>query len=291
MLQKMHKRCVLPALVGILFSLGSISQSVSGEAMADVGIPAPNQPGLVSPAELSDGRTLSPTLTIKASDPGTELLTVKFFARPAPISQTAQDFYIEVLPDTQNYTAHENNGTGNMLYAQTQWAEDSQKGIKVAFVSQVGDLTNDGDNGSRYEWLTAEKALSILEKPLPGLPDGIPYGIAIGNHDEISGTKLYNKYFGVSRFVGRSYYGGYYGTRNNDYYEFFSAGGLDFIVINLEFSPTAKLLAWANDLLHLYPMRRGIVVSHNILQPDLNKKFSSIGSKICRISIISLSHC
>ena len=98
----------------------------------------------------------------------------------------------------------------------------------------------------------------------------IPYGISIGNHDGApSATAAYNEHFGIARFTGRPYYGGHYGSDNNNNYALFSAGGMDFIVINLgggTTTPTAEVFAWANNLLQTtYSNRRAIVLNHQLL--------------------------
>jgi hypothetical protein len=45
-------------------------------------------------------------------------------------------------------------------------------------------------------------------------------------------------HFGVSRFLGKSYYGGHFGSDNDNNVGLFSAGGMDFIVISLEYDTT-----------------------------------------------------
>ena len=68
--------------------------------------------------------------------------------------------------------------------------------------------------------------------------------------------------------AGKSYYGGYYGTTNDNNYTFFNAGGMDFIVINLQYQPGTAVLDWADALLKSYPDHRGIVVTHSMLNVD-----------------------
>jgi hypothetical protein len=80
-----------------------------------------------------------------------------------------------------------------------------------------------------------------------------------------AGTANYNFYFGVNRFSGKPYYGGHYGTDNDNNYALFTAGGMDFIVINLEYNLESAAITWADDLLTTYGDRRAIVVSHSIL--------------------------
>ncbi len=95
----------------------------------------------------------------------------------------------------------------------------------------------------------------------------VAYSVGPGNHDMGTGS-LYETYFGVSRFTGKSWYAGHYGSDNYNNYSLFSASGLDFILINLQYNPTTAMLDWADALLKAYPERRGIVESHNQLNVD-----------------------
>ena len=100
--------------------------------------------------------------------------------------------------------------------------------------------------------------------------EGIPYGISVGNHDQspngsASGTTNYfNQYFGEARFSGRSYYGGHFGSNNDNFYDLFSASGVDFLVISLEYntSPTDDVLSWAANFVQTNSTRKVIVMTH-----------------------------
>ena len=220
----------------------------------------PAQPVLVSPDNGSTGVTTSPTLTVTVSDPESRPLTVNYYGRPKP--DAGEDFTIVALPDAQNYTAELNGGTLAMFTAQTNWCVNNMSARNIVYVAMEGDITNDNN---AVQWDDAVNVMSILESPSPG----IPYGISIGNHDGApSTTTLYNTNFGESRFSGRPYYGGHYGTDNNNNYALFSAGGMDFIVINLgggTTTPTAEVFAWANGLLQANSGRRAIVLNHQLL--------------------------
>jgi hypothetical protein len=66
----------------------------------------------------------------------------------------------------------------------------------------------------------------------------------VGNHDQgptgtgdpNAATTFYNQYFGEARFLGRSYYGGHYGSNNDNNYQLFTAGGIDFIHFSIEYN-------------------------------------------------------
>ncbi len=95
-------------------------------------------------------------------------------------------------------------------------------------------------------------------------------------------TSFFNQFFGEDHFIGYDYYGGHYGTNNNNSFEFFSAGGMDFIIIHLEYdtTPSPAVLAWANNLLKTYPNHRAIVTSHWIVNTGFNATFSGQGKAI-----------
>ena len=96
--------------------------------------------------------------------------------------------------------------------------------------------------------MIADTAYDILDA------GGVPYNVAAGNHDLVGGSAKIEQWFGISRFQGRSYYGGYYPGVAKNYIKFkknlFSASGVDFILINLACpmtAPSPDSLAWANQ--------------------------------------------
>lgn len=187
------------------------------------------------------------------------------------------DFSIAVLPDTQFYVAQAQlGGTFDMFKAQIEWIKKNQVKENIAYVAHMGDITEHGDNPvtEASEWYMAKTALYGLEFPV-----SIPYGLTIGNHDQfpeqypVKGTtKGYNKYFGVKHFEGRPYYGGHYGDNNDSHFDKFTAGGVDFMVIFLEFDShnedQTNLYAWANKVLKENASRKAIVVSHSIINTN-----------------------
>jgi hypothetical protein len=169
-----------------------------------------------------------------------------------------QNFTIIVLPDTQYYSQ-----TYPAIYTnQTQWIVNHKDALNILYVAHEGDIVNNAYQ--RYQYVNACTSMSYLEDPkTTQLPDGIPYSILPGNHDRP--TFNYNHYFGVRRFKGRDYYGGHYSFNNNNNYVLFSAAGMDFIAISLQYNPNMNKINWANHLLQIYANRRAILVSHDIL--------------------------
>lgn len=182
------------------------------------------------------------------------------------------DFTIAVLPDPQYYTSSQNGGTPEMFIAQTNWIKNNRYKENIVYVACMGDIT---DHGNTYvsEWTNARAAMDILHDA------DIPYGIAVGNHDQTPNTghpitcstSGFNENFGVSRFRGKSWYGGHYGNNNDSHYDLFSAGGLNWIVFYIEYDSWNddgdNMNAWADSLLRSYPDRKAIIVSHLMLKP------------------------
>jgi|GEM_PF-2515260 len=219
----------------------------------------PDEPTLVSPSNGAFDLPLDPELRVNVTDPDTDTMSVTFYGREK--SADGENFVLIPIPDTQKYS--ENYPW--IYYDQMQFIVDSMDVWNIVFASHEGDIVD--NPGVELEWMRADTAMKIIEDPVgTGLPEGIPYSVCPGNHD--TPTTLYNTYFGVSRFSGRSYYGGHDGSDNDNNYSFFSAGGMDFIVISLEYNPVSTYIAWADSLLAAYPDRRGIVVSHYILNTN-----------------------
>jgi 3',5'-cyclic AMP phosphodiesterase CpdA len=177
------------------------------------------------------------------------------------------DFTIVALPDTQFYS----RDFPQIFQAQVDWIIANRTNLNIVYVVQLGDIVNDGDK-LPSQWLAATSALYRLESPaLTGLPDGIPYGVVPGNHDHLGGTKNYHANFGPEHFAGYKYYGGHFGADNQNHFDRFSAGGLDFIVVYVDFNGAdpginySALDEWSYGVLKTNARRRAIVVSHDLL--------------------------
>ena len=166
-------------------------------------------------------------------------------------------FTLVVLPDSQYYTSGYSGGQPDMFTAQTRWTVDHRDALNIVFLLHEGDVT---DNNTLPEWQRAKASLDLLE----GI---VPYSIAPGNHDGLNGsgnaTALLNQFFPASNYVGRADFGGVFEPdRMDNSYRLFSAGGLDWLLLELEFGPRNGVLDWANQILSLYPERQAILLTH-----------------------------
>ncbi len=254
------KVCVMVILVVLAFFSVERSLSVTVDPIS----PASGVQWLTSPPEIKTWvRGLSGSNA-----------TVRFYRRESPPA-VWPDFTIAVLPDTQFYTGtypgHPPNNPA-IFNSQTDWIVANREARNIAFTIQLGDLVLLGET-VEAEWLAAANAMSRLENPLTTkLQHGMPYSICVADHDGSGEYLAYNRHFGISRFAGRSYYGGHLGTNNNNHYSIFSASGMDFIVVSLEIYAGSKpaVMNWANAVLGANGNRRAIIMSHSLLYPGGN---------------------
>ncbi len=195
----------------------------------------------------------------------------------------AQSFTIPVLPDTQV----EVNFRPVMLHSQLDWIVKNKAALKIPIALHVGDIV-DWDNVS--QWERASQAFGVLDKAK------IPYALAVGNHDtaavgEFSGsaapgnvnanlrnTAKFNTYFPVGRFTAPK--GRYEPGKSDNAFYTFGAGGLNWLVLSLEFCARQGPVDWANSVLSRYPKHNVIVLTHFHLtsQGEINQNNAGYGN-------------
>lgn len=70
-----------------------------------------------------------------------------------------------------------------MFQNQITWIRENQEANNIRYVAHLGDLVDHGEQ-KMHEWERASQIMYQLEEPTAGFPQGIPYGIAVGNHDQ-----------------------------------------------------------------------------------------------------------
>jgi hypothetical protein len=174
-------------------------------------------------------------------------------------------FTIIALPDTQEYTNAP--GWNQIFYSQTQWINDNVIARNIVAVTGEGDISSYPTN---TEYRVARAAYKTVENA------SVPLIIPVGNHEYADHYTVYNTWFPVSNYSGKSYYGGHYGPDNSNSYILFSAGGMDFIILTINYSygghttahHTSSLFNWVNTTLDAYRSRRAILVTHCLLNYD-----------------------
>jgi hypothetical protein len=218
-----------------------------------------------------DYRRLPGSVTIPAGQTSTEVEVIPLDNQieepPRGVTLTLlppnPPFSLVVLPDTQYYTHATHGATNDLFTAQTQWIAAQKDALNIAFVLHEGDLT---DVNGAADWVNARSSMSWL--------DGVvPYALTPGNHDGLgwsqNQTTLFNAFFPLNQFQALPTFGGAFeSNRMDNTYHLFSAGGVDWLVLALEFGPRDSVLAWAGQVVTNYPDRRVIVVTHAHLYND-----------------------
>ena len=195
------------------------------------------------------------------------ILLFYLFAAPQLYSQvTAPDFTFVLLPDTQN----ESQFFPQALESQTQWIVDNSKNLNIQGVLGLGDIVNDGS--SMVQQSNADAAFRVLDNA------GIPYFLAIGNHDYDGGDNSgviarsvtgFNQWFGPARYVGKSYYKGNFPSGSNEnFYGVLTINGKQYLILVLEYIPRTESLNWAAGIVQANLDKEVIVVTHSFLFVD-----------------------
>ena len=168
-----------------------------------------------------------------------------------------------ILPDTQTYLEQ----CPEVFDSQIDWLVEHRK--KIDAVLQVGDLTQ---NNSPIEWAYMKKSFARLEKA------GIPYAVVWGNHDmgsapskfsDVHNTVLANRYFSLAEWAKRSYWGGSAdGHTLDNYYITIHAGGVEWLILNMEFGPSDAAIEWADSVIASNPSKSVILNTHAYLYCD-----------------------
>ena len=180
----------------------------------------------------------------------------------------AQKFTIPVLPDTQG----EVSDKPEMLISQLKWIVDKKDSLNIPFVLHVGDIVNFDNHG---HWQTASDGFKILDDAK------IPYVLCLGNHDteavgvntgsaasnvpgathlNLRKTTKFNTYFPVSRLMGQK--GRFEEGKSDNAYYTFKAGGLDWLIVSLEFCARKEPVDWAGKVVAEHPNHNVIILTH-----------------------------
>lgn len=176
---------------------------------------------------------------------------------------SSKPFKLALLPDTQTYTKK----FPQIANSQTEWLAANPDGF--AFVLQQGDIT---DWNAPEQWEIAQAAFSKLDGVLPFT--FVPGNHDIGNNSDVRNTDLMNKYLPYEKYSKTKTFGGVFenGKMDNTYH-IFKAGGLNWLIISLEFGPRNEVLDWANKIVEQHPRHKVIVNTHAYMYSN-NKRMT-----------------
>jgi hypothetical protein len=182
-----------------------------------------------------------------------------------------KDFAIVVLPDPQHYASkHTKEGM-----AQTEWIRQNVTKLPIAFVVTMGDMVDAGYRDSQFK--NSVRFMNVLN----GV---VPYAVACGNHDLMDGKKggctshKFVDYYGPQRFKKEPWYGGASPSGFSSY-QTFSAGGYQFLALELAVAAPKAEIQWAERVMAVHPKLPVILTTHQMLNPEgkLGKGTAVIG--------------
>lgn len=159
-----------------------------------------------------------------------------------------------------------------------KWIIDNAEERKIAYAAHTGDIIENNirkqiDPNMIDQVQREFEIASAIQKRLDD--SGIPNGVLAGNHDNRMGTDgaQYNEHFGPKRYEEASkqwredaQYGGPWKPGDNEnHYDLFSAGGLDFVAVHLSYGVDQEEIDWANKIFRQFPDRNGLLFSHAYL--------------------------
>lgn len=175
-------------------------------------------------------------------------------------SCASKQFRIALLPDTQSYS----RAYPEIFRSQTRWIADHADSI--SFVLHQGDIT---DHNVPEQWNVAQSAMNLLDGK-------VPYVMAMGNHDygtngraDVRNADYFNDYFPYAKLSRQAGFGGTFesGKMENSWHVF-RAGGLNWLILSLEFGPRNKVLEWAAGIIREHPRHKVIVNTHAYMYAD-----------------------
>jgi hypothetical protein len=169
-------------------------------------------------------------------------------------------FTLVVMPDTQylfdGASIHPAPVEASFRYLLANGRDEN-----IVFMSHLGDLTQNGQAG---EFAAIGDAFGILDR------GHVPYSVVAGNHDLDSSTDdqrgptPYLDVFGLRRFHGSRSFGGASPDGYNTYH-LFRAAGREWLVLALDWRPSASGIAWAGQVIARHPRTPVILTTHEIV--------------------------
>jgi flagellar basal body-associated protein FliL len=173
-----------------------------------------------------------------------------------------ENFTIVLLPDSQIYS----QSFPHVYTNQTEWIVNYSAEYNIKYVLHEGDITN---RNTLVQWENANASQHVM--------DGfVPYTVSPGNHDlgpngNAANRDTYmNDYFNITDYQAWPTMGGAFESgKIENTYHLFSACGVDWLIMSLEFAPRDAVLEWANQVVTNHSDRMVMMVTHNYLAGNM----------------------
>lgn len=163
--------------------------------------------------------------------------------------------WLACIPDTHTTIGH----TADALRGHCTWLAANYDKHNIVAVLHRGDFVNDGTVDAQWT------RLGTLGFPVSGIPNiWCP-----GNHDVQDSSRTYTKFNATIGLGGMSALVGVYaeGSAANTYH-LITIGGVQWLVLALEFDPPDAVVTWADGILATYSTTPAIVITHINLYRD-----------------------
>ncbi|WP_308200157.1 metallophosphoesterase [Kibdelosporangium philippinense] len=191
----------------------------------------------------------------------TTALSTPAVASPVRVETDSPRFTVAVIPDTQ-YLYDRDRGDAAPLEASLRYIVDTAREHNTVFVAHLGDMT---ENGLASEFTSISRTFRILDR--------FPYSVLAGNHDidaskdDQRGPSPYLDTFGPARFRDSPTFRD--ATRDGyNSYHVFRAAGREWVVLALDWRPSAGSIAWVRDVLRKHPRSPVILTTHEFVHAD-----------------------
>jgi hypothetical protein len=191
-------------------------------------------------------------------------------ARALPANDKDTTFGMVVLPDLQREV---HTDADQRLLLRSRYIAGKQKSWDLRLAVSVGDIT-DWDTPDHAQYARAAQQLEPVVAAMP-------FVATPGNHDSaavcpggsaclglkartgLRDTSVYNAYFPASRFSLLR--GEFEPGKVDNAYHTFRAGGVDWLVLNLELWPRREVVDWAEGVVKANPRKNVVIVTHSYL--------------------------
>jgi hypothetical protein len=188
---------------------------------------------------------------------------------PTPVDTT---FSFAVMPDTQN----EVGNYDVRMQKRVSWLTENRTAQDLRWVLHSGDLQS-WDTPDHYQYQNNSQRLTPLAEA------GLPFIGAAGNHDTgavcpggsacpgantqvtVRDTTTWNAFYPPDRFGLEDVYEA---GKSENGFRTFQAGGLNWMVLNLELWARPQVIEWAKGVVATHPQHNVIVLTHAFLEGD-----------------------
>lgn len=208
-----------------------------------------------------------------------------FDARMGWIAANAQSQGIKFLVQVGDLVNSDNCGRGSIVYLDVErkrW--QCNEAMRAASVFWPNPYEPD-----HFQYKNADRGLDLIEAAR------IPISVAVGNHDTQAvcggdacvgknpdwavpagtstydlarNTRTWNAFFPPSRFSANSRKGTFESGKSDNMYQVVRAGGVDWLLLNIELWPRPEAVAWARGVVGAYPKANVIINTHHHLSPN-----------------------